>query len=118
MYRLPTDFDGKFLIGRRLEQICFNENQISLQFDADVAITIENGYAYQDIPSPVSTAANSIPAMQSNLMQLVGHTISRVEGTNDGTLWLVFENGHQLRCFDNPRYESYQIRNGALVIIV
>ena len=118
MYGLPQDFDGKFLIGRTLEQICFNANQISLQFDADVAITIESRYSYQDAAPAVSTPTSSVPALQSNLMQLLGQTVERVEGTSDGTLSLLFTNGHRLRCFDDPHYESYKIRNGARVVIV
>ena len=118
MYGLPKDFDGSPLIGRRLEQICFNENQISLQFDADVVITIGSRYAYQDATPVLGAPTSSVPALQSNLMQLLGQTIERVEGTSDGTLSMFFANGDRLMCFDDPHYESYQIREGARVIIV
>lgn len=119
MYGLPADFDGTFLIGRTLEQICFSENQISLHFDADVGVTIESAYAYQeDVAAAEKTPTHSVPASQSNLMQLLGQTIGRVEGASDGTLSLLFTNGHRLWCFDNPQYQSYQIRDGARVIIV
>lgn len=66
----------------------------------------------------LSTPTNSLPALQSNLTQLLGQTIERVEGTSDGTLSLLFTNGHRLMCFDDPRDESYQIRDGARTIIV
>jgi Family of unknown function (DUF6188) len=118
MYGLPTDFDGKFLIGRRLEQICFNENQISLQFDAEVWVVIEGKYAYQDASLSANIATSSVPALRSDLMQLVAQAITRVEGTRDGTLSLIFTNGHVLKCFDDPHYEAYQVRDGARVIIV
>ena len=118
MHALPQEFDCGFLVGRRLEQICFNENQISLHFNADASITIEAGYSYQVGDLPVSAPISSVPASHSNLMELLGQTISRVEATSDGTLALVFENGHELRCFDNPHYESYRIRDGARTIIV
>lgn len=118
MHALPAEFNGSFLIGRRLEQICFNENQISLHFNADASITIEGGYAYQVAGLPVGSPTAFVPASHSNLMELLGQTISRVEGTTDGTLAMFFDNGYELRCFENPHYESYRIRDGDHVIIV
>jgi len=118
MYGLPAEFDGGFLVGRRLEQICINENQISLHFNADAAITIENGYSYGVAGLPVSGATTFVPALHANLKDLLGRAVSRVESTSDGTLALFFENGHALRCFDDPHYESYRIKEGARVIIV
>ena|SRR6266851_6360151 len=118
MYGLPVDFNSEFLVGRVLEQVCFNENQISLRFDADVGITIEGAYAYQDTPLAEDAPTMHAPASSSRLMQLLGHSVSRAEGTPEGTLSLFFENGHALRCFDTPGYESYQIRLGDRVIIV
>ena len=116
MYGLPADFDGGFFVGRVLEQVCFNENQISLRFDSDVGITIEGAYAYQDTPVAEDARTLHVPASSSSLMQLLGHSVSRVENTREGTLSLFFDNA--LRCFDTPHYESYQIRHGARVIIV
>jgi hypothetical protein len=118
MHGLPVGFDAGFLVGCRLEQICFSENQISLHFSAGVGITIEGGYSYQRSTLPASAPTAFVPASQSNLMELLGHAISGVEGTSNGTLTLLFDNGHELRCFDNPHYESYRIRDGAREIIV
>ena len=118
MYGLPADSDCGFFVGRVLEQVCFNENQISLRFDSDVGITIEGAYAYQDTAVAEDASTLHVPASSSSLMQLLGHSVSRVESTREGTLSLVFDNGHGLRCFDTPHYESYQIRHGARVIIV
>jgi len=118
MYGLPGDFDGEFLVGCVLAQICFTENQITLHFDANVAITIEGPYAYQDTPLVEDPSTLRVPASSSNLMQLIGHRVSRVEVTREATLSLFFENSHVLKCFDTPQYESYQIRHEARVIIV
>jgi len=118
MHRLPPDFDGEFLVGRLLEQVCFNENQVSFRFDDDVAITIEGAYSYQDNSLAVPVPTIHVPAATSNLMQLLGHSVSSVKATQDGTLLLFFDNDHVLRCFDTPNFESYQIRHGAHVIIV
>jgi hypothetical protein len=118
MHGLPAGFDGGFLIGHWLEQVCFNENQIWFHFNGDVAIAIEGGYSYQPDTLPASAPTAFVPASNSNLMGLLGQTISRIEATGDGTLALFFENGHQLRCFDDPHYESYRIQEGDRVIIV
>lgn len=119
MYGLPMNFSATFLNGRTLEQICFNQNQISLHFDSEVTITIESAFAHQQPESEEEVKLLEVPVLQSDLMQLLGRSVSRASGTDDGTLVLVFENGHTLKCFDTSReFESYQIRHGTSVIIV
>ena len=119
MYGLPENFDGSFLIGRNLEMICFNANQIYLHFDGQVTITIEGTFSHQHAQSESDTAVISVPVSQSDLMQLLEHQISAISGDKDGTLTLVFDDGQILRCYDQfPDYESYQIRHGDKVIIV
>jgi Family of unknown function (DUF6188) len=119
MYGLPEDFDGSFLIGRALEMICFNANQIYLHFDGQVTITIEGSFSHQRAQYESNTQILSVPVSESDLMQLLEHKISAVSGDKDGTLKLVFDHDQILRCYDQlPNYESYQIRHGDTVIIV
>src|SRR2546430_1956782 len=117
MYGLPSEFDGQFFIGRELEQICFNANQISLHFDGQVAITIEGGYSCGIATTPIGTPTHA-PTLHPNIRNLVGHVVARVESAHDGTLSLLFDNGGRVTCFDDPQYESYRIRNRDKVIIV
>lgn len=119
MYGLPKDFSGEFLIGHSLEQICFNQNQVSLHFDGDIGITIEGSFSHLRSDSDLGEQVFDVPVSQSDLMLLLGSSISEAGGGKDGTLNLKFENGHTLRCFDKSReFESYQIRHGKDVIIV
>lgn len=119
MYGLPENFEGSFLIGRNLEMICFNANQVYLHFDGDVTITIEGTFSHQQAQAQSNAIVISLPVSESDLMQLLEHKISAISGDKDGTLTLVFDDGQILRCYDQfPNYESYQIRYGDKVTIV
>ena len=119
MYKLPQNFDATFLIGRKLEMICFNANQVYLHFDGSVTITIESAFSHQHTRSEANMSIIKVPVSESDLMQLLEHAISAASGDTDGTLTVVFDNGHTLKCFDtSPQYESYQIKRGESVIIV
>lgn len=119
MYGLPENFDGSFLLGRTLEMICFNANQIYLHFDGQVTITIEGTFSHQRAQSGSNTQVLSIPVSESDLRQLLEHKVSAISADKDGTLSLVFDDGQTLTCYDQlPNYESYQISQGDNVIIV
>jgi hypothetical protein len=119
MYGLPTNFDGKFLVGLTLEQICFNQNQVALHFDNDVSIVVESAFSHEGYQSASPAQPLDVPVASSDLMQLLGCSISNASGDKAGTLTLVFDNGHALKCFDTAReYESYRIEHGGKVVIV
>lgn len=118
MYGLPVDFDGSFLVGRNLEMICFSSNQIYLHFDDHVTVTIEGEFSYRPQPSEADAQPIHMPIMESKLMQLLEHSISEAAGDEDGTLTLVFDNGHVLKCFEASGYESYQIKHATGRLIV
>ncbi|QOJ00933.1 MAG: hypothetical protein HRU70_10670 [Phycisphaeraceae bacterium] len=113
MYGLPKDFDGSFLVGRSLEMVCFNQNQVYLHFDADITICIESAYSYK------TEQVIDVPARESNLMDLLGSAISAAQGDANGTLSLRFNNGDALKVYDTTKqYESYRIKYGDNTIIV
>jgi hypothetical protein len=117
MYGLPSDFDGRVFTGRILEQVCFNENQVTLSFDGDMAVMVESAFSYE--APPAESRLTEVPVFHSDLMRLLGRRVSSAVGDEDGTLVLVFENGHRLRILDDSReYESYRIRLGKKMIIV
>jgi hypothetical protein len=119
MYKLPTDFDGAFFLGKTLEFVTFSENTVSLIFNESVSITVESCLEHRgepDLPPPV---IQKVPVSESRLMQLLGHSIRRATGDEKGTLEVVFDNGHVVRIYDDPPcYESYSIFNGEQRIIV
>ena len=60
-----------------------------------------------------------VPVKESDLMHLLGARIVRASGTQEGTLSLTFENGHEVKVFDDSAdTESYRIATGAREIIV
>jgi hypothetical protein len=119
MYGLPENFDGSFLIGKTLEMVCFNVSQLYLHFSNHIIITIESSFSYRDADSQSLARPINVPVKESNLMQLLGHLISKASGDQDGTLTLVFDNGEVFKCFDSSKnFESYQIKYGDQLIVV
>ena len=51
-------------------------------------------------------------------MVLLGHSILKAFGDDEGTLTIEFDNGRVLQCFDQPAYEAYHIIQGEDEIIV
>jgi hypothetical protein len=117
MYGLPEGFDGSFFNGRKLELVCFTENQVLLHFDQDVTVIILSSFDYKIDDQMWSV--DDPPGEMSSLMRLLGLRIASAVGARDGTLVLEFEDGSQVTCYDtSPSYESYHIQNGPTVIIV
>jgi hypothetical protein len=113
MFGLPRDFDGTFLVGRTLDLVCFAQFQMYLHFGKDVIITVESAYSFQNDNLVV------VPVKQSDLMGLIGATVSQVTGSSDGTLTLRFGDGRLLRIYDTSQeYESYSISYGDKVIVI
>jgi len=117
MYGLPKDFKGEFLVGRTLELICFAQYQVNLHFDENVSIVVESALSHQE-SSNSAIRRVKIPVAQSDLMVLLGHSILKAFGDDEGTLTIEFDNGRVLQCFDQPAYEAYHIIQGEDEIIV
>jgi hypothetical protein len=81
-------------------------------------IQVEGSFGYQLTPTQELEIVEA-PVLQSNLMQLLGHSTIRAFGDDKGTLTLEFEDGQILRYLDDtPMYESYHIIQGDHRIIV
>ena len=118
MYGLPENFDTSFIQGQTLEMVSFNANQLYLHFSGHVMITVEATFLYQESASQPAKPVQ-VPVKESNLMQLVEHTVTKASGDKNGTLSLFFDNGQTFQCFDSSKnYESYQIKIGEKVVIV
>jgi len=61
MYGLPEDFDGTFLQGRELEQVCFSRNQVYLHFGDQVEIMIEGSFSYEETPGLAAPIESKVP---------------------------------------------------------
>jgi hypothetical protein len=118
MYGLPKDFDTKFLLNQRLWYVVFSESSVTFNFGDQLSITVSASFQHdtaKDVLSPIV----KLPVAESNLMQLLGHCVTEAKAKLDGTLRLGFDNGHFLTLFDeSTQYESYEINNGELRILV
>ena len=119
MYGLPKDFDCTTLEGLVLEQICFTRFQVALHFDRRTMIVIEGGFRYADSRLAQPHETPTFPLETSDLMRLLEHKVTAVDGRPNGTLHFTFDNGHILDFLDSSEhYESYHIRQGDRVIVV
>lgn len=118
MYGLQLDFDATVFVGRELMQICFTANTVGFAFSDDLSITLVSSFVHCNASSD-EARKQAVPVLSSNLMHLIGHKVDSVSAAPDGTLALVFDNGHSLTFLDDSQeYESYSIRIGDKEIIV
>lgn len=119
MYGLPADFDGSLFLTKRLEQICFTENQLSLSFADGLAVTVEGAFRYEAVDPRESSGTVQPPIYTSSLMRLLGHHVANVKAETDGTLTFGFDGGETLSCYDDSKNtESYHIKYDDRVIHV
>jgi Family of unknown function (DUF6188) len=120
MYGLSKDIDLSFLNHREVGQVAVGVYQIIFGFDEDVRIFVESQFNYFDgqdewiwKPEP---GAEQIAA---RTLALLGATIESFESCEDGTLALLFSNGHRLTILDSSKeYQSYDITRPGLTIVV
>ena len=120
MYGLSKDIDLSFLAGRQVEQVAIGVHQVQFGFDEDVIISVESQFVYFGAQQewtwkPEPGAAQ----IATRMVSLLGATIQSFEGHENGTLTLVFSNGHRLTIFDSSKeYESYDIARPGQTIVV
>ncbi len=119
MYKLPKGFDGAFFIGKTLELVSFSVNSVFFSFGENVSITVESSLLYREGAQDDLAEVQTVPIKESRLMQLVDHAVTRVHADEEGTLSLMFDNGHVLQLFDDSsNFESYSINDGSREIFV
>jgi hypothetical protein len=120
MYGLKNEIDLCFLNGREVIQVAVGLYHTSFGFDEDVAISVEAEFRYFDgqaewtwRPEPGSSV------IAARTVALFGATIKSFESNTNGTLALVFSNGHRLTISDpSQEYESYTITRPGRTIVV
>jgi hypothetical protein len=119
MYGLPKDFDPTFFVNQRLDHITFAEYTLYFSFDDKISITVNSSFQHLFEVAEQNEPVQKMPLAESKLMQLIGHHVTQAHGEFEGTLTLVFDNGHILRIFDDdPHYECYSINDGNREIYV
>lgn len=117
MYGLDPKTSLDFLIGATLQQVCFGQHQVILNFEADNSIAVESALAIT--AGSKEARFNDLLSSSSELLDLLGHSVEGASATREGTLSLAFSNGSELSIFDtSEQYESYQITFGGDQIVV
>jgi len=120
MYGLNKNLDLSFLRGRQVEQVAIGTYQIIFGFDEDVKISTYIEFRYFDgqeecVWKPEPGAAQ----LASRTVSLLGAKIQSFESQENGTLTLVFSNGHRVTILDSSKeYESCDITRPRLTIVV
>lgn len=118
MYGLQLGLDLSFFVGSSLSQVCIGANELTLNFDSDVSVTVESRIAITS-PGRGTEQFDDLRASAGLLAELLERQVITAEGYPDGTLRLQFETGQILDLYDtSDAYESYQIRHGSEVIVV
>jgi hypothetical protein len=124
MYDLPEDLDFQEWIGKRLDVVSFGKYSIHFIFEGPFStgplkMTVESLFSYQKASDASTPEPIRVTAAQSDLMQLLGHTIKNVSDEGDRTLAIEFDNGDVLRFYDpHEPYEAYQIEFAGKLIVV
>jgi hypothetical protein len=119
MYKFPDDFDGRAFVGRTLEMICFNANQVYLHFDKKVSICAESSFLLSKHSSDEDRVIVSIPLKNSEMVELLDHSVTEIAISDRRNLTLRFDHGQSLSFVDQSElYESFRFVIGDTTIIV
>ena len=118
VFGLPANIDLTFFIARRLLQVCVGANEIILNFDDELSLTIESDIRHSTSAGEVRAFSSSVKAA-ATLVRLIECTVETAYRIEPGALALRFSNGETLEVLDsNAEYESYQIRHRQRFIVV
>lgn len=118
MNGLPPDTDFSWLVGHVLESVSVSLHQVNLHFDGQrVFLSVESEYEVK-VDGVLQRFANA-PDGSAKLVCLLGRAVTSASGTPDGTLTVDWTGPACLKVHDSEaHYESYQVSNGDLFIIV
>jgi hypothetical protein len=107
MYKFPEDFDAAVFVGRTLEMVCVNANQVYFHFNDDLMICAESAFWFERQDNSFSDV--KIPLDQLEVLQLLERDVARAQIKKGDVLTVTFDNGASLRFDPTPGYESYRV---------
>jgi hypothetical protein len=118
MYRLGKDVDLSFLQGAQLLQVCVGKNELILNFDRGVRITILSDFIVK-VPAgntmPYRDPARGAPSV----LPLLHDWIEAARATDEGGLHLLFRSRSEMEILDtSTQYESFWISDGDRKLVV
>jgi hypothetical protein len=118
MYRLSTSEDLAFFSGIGLLQVCAGKNELILNFDNNVRLTILSDFAVQVAGGTLQRFDDAVEGSKV-VIGLLHDSVTEARATKDGDLSIRFNSGASMLVFDtSSNYESFLIRHGALEIVV
>ena len=118
MYGLPRDINLAFFNGKTLLQACFGANDIILNFDGNISITVTSSLGCMGSGGSIQQC-DDFRQTAPSVLELLNQTVLTAEGDEAGTLTLKFDGGGMLAIYDDSKnYESYVINNGGQMIVV
>lgn len=117
MYGLGKNEDLQMIAGSVLTQVCVGENEVILNFDKPVSITLLTDFSVSSNGGE-RVRHEDMRHGACSLLGLIGNEVKRVEVTDEGGLliWLGIDT---LELFDTSKeYESIWIKIGDRQIIV
>jgi hypothetical protein len=118
MYRLAQTEDISFLIGIEIIQICVGRNEVIVNGEQDVRITMLGDFSFARAGAPPTRY--SVPKEGgAALLELLNDHVDDASATAQGGLNLRFRSGAVLWIYDdNDQFESFWIRSRNREIIV
>ena len=119
MYPLPKHVDLSFLVGAKLLQCCVGENELILNFDKEIRITVLSDFAVKAAGGASVVRYTRPTGGAGAVLPLLGDTVTRATATDHGGLLLAFTSGAHLELFDTSvQFESFWIQHKKTQIVV
>ena len=118
MYGLPADIDLSFFSAKVLQQVCVGANEVILNFDEYVSLTIMCTIECKTGPSDTKKL-DGPRATASALIEYIQKPVISAKGDPNGTLVLTFEGGNCVTIYDDDKhFECYTVRYKDKTIVV
>lgn len=119
MYDPPSPRIIAQLIGHVVELISFGQYVVHVSFDNADRLTITCPFRFATAAVVALSPVHEAPLKQSNLVRVVGSSVTYAKCESDGTLHLKFKNGDTLIAYaNNPGYEAYSLTIGGEEYVV
>lgn len=118
MYGLSATEDLSFFVGVDLLQVCVGKNEVILNFDRGVRVTVLSDLAVTNASGRSDRYDDPIEAAKA-LLDLLHDSVKNAQATGEGGLRIDFASGRAVEVFDTSlQYESFSISAGKKEIVV
>lgn len=110
MYPPPPPRVIAQLIDHVVEMISFGQYVVHVSFDNGDRLTLTCPFRFETEAVVARSPTHEAPLSESNMLRVVGSSVTNAKCEPDGTLLLKFENDDILIAYaNNPGYEAYSL---------